>query len=518
MSLFAPHNLAVLAPVLAVVAAALLVLVADWFRRDEDPRLSAALSLAGLAGAGVLVWQGWSEPAGAAFAVSGPGEDVAGLLRADRFGLFATGALVAAALLSVLSSVAYTARRGIGRAEYYALLLLSVAGMMLLVLANDLVVLFLSLELFSLALYVLAAFLRGDRASQEAGLKYFVLGAFAAGFLFYGTALVYAATGTTNLDLIGRAVAETAILPLMVPAGLALLLVGLGFKVAAAPFHQWTPDVYQGAPLPVTGFMAAATKVAAMAALARVLWTAFGDASDGWLPLLAGLAIVTMLVGNLAALVQADLKRMLAYSSVAQAGYVLVAIAAGPPAGTAAALFYLLVYALMTLGAFAVLAGIGPVGEEGREAARLDDLRGLAGRHPALAFAMAVFLLGLTGLPPTAGFLGKWYIFQAAVDAGLAYLAVAVVVNSVVSAFYYLRPVALMYMAPPVEDRPIVVSTPDSVAVAVTTMLVALALVLAVPLAGAAQSASALGGADAGPTGGDVVPVFVAPPVLERQR
>ncbi|MCB0216580.1 MAG: NADH-quinone oxidoreductase subunit N [Caldilineae bacterium] len=495
------QDLNALLPMLVLAGTALVVLGVDWFLPEGESRILGGLSMLGLALAGGLVWRGWGA-VGSGVGAFGRGVSVPGgppavfLVQVDKLGLFVAGILVLAALLVLLLGVDYLRRwPGLARVEYFVLLLVATAAMMLLAVANDLVLVFLAIETFSIALYVLSGFLRGHRFSQEAAFKYFVLGAFSAGFLLYGIALVYAATGTTNLTLIAWVLeGEIHALPPLLFVGFGLMLVGLGFKVAMAPFHQWTPDVYEGAPTTVTAFMAAGTKAAAFAALIRILWSGFGPVAPAWAPLLASLALLTMVVGNLAALVQVDLKRMLAFSAVAHAGYLLVAVVAGGPAGDGAALFYLLAYALMNLGAFGVLMAIGPVGPEGRDATNLADLKGLARRHPGLALALAIFLLSLTGLPPMIGFLGKWYIFQAAVGSGYTWLAVAVMVNSVVSAFYYLRPIVLMTMAEAEPDLPaITVPTASAMAIAVSALLVVTALILGQPLVSAAQ-ASALAG------------------------
>ncbi len=492
------HDLPALLPILTVVGTALVVLVVDWFLPEGDSRWHQALSLLGLALAGWLGWRGWLD-AGAGIGAFGRGVSLTEgppavyLLQVDKLGLFVCCILLLGAALVLLCSFDYVRRwPGLDRGEYSVLLLAATAAMMLLTLANDLVMIFLAIETFSIALYVLSGFLRDRRASLEAAFKYFVLGAFSAGFLLYGIALVYASTGSTNLSLIGHLLEheQVGVTPLLL-VGFGLMLVGLGFKVAIVPFHQWTPDVYEGAPKTVTAFMAAGTKAAAFAALLRVLWTGFGPLADSWAPALAFLALATMIIGNLSALVQEDLVRMLAFSAVAHAGYLLVAVVAGGPEGEGAMLFYLLVYALMNIGAFACILAIGPVGEEGRDATNLRDLKGLAARHPGLALALSIFLFSLTGLPPTAGFLAKWYIFQAAVGAGYAWLAVAVVIASVLSAFYYLRPIVMMTMAAPEDEAPAIqVPQGSAVAIAVSALLVATALVFGGPLVSAARASA----------------------------
>jgi NADH-quinone oxidoreductase subunit N len=305
---------------------------------------------------------------------------------------------------------------------------------------------FLGIEILSIALYVLVGFYRGDIYSGEAALKYFLLGAFASGFFLYGIALIYGATGTTNLAALAQGIAPmSSSLPFapLLPIGIGLLLVGFGFKLALVPFHMWTPDVYQGAPTPVTGFMSVATKVAVFAALIRVL-QALPTHQQPWLLALAVLAVLTMTLGNLAALRQTSLKRMLAYSSIAQAGYVLIGLAAGTRAGAEAALYYLAAYTFMNLGAFAAILAIQ---HPDRNDVTREDIVGLAGRQPALAVLMAVFMFGLTGIPPLAGFFGKLYVFGSAVQAGLMWLAIIGVINSAIAAYYYLRVTVDMFMS-----------------------------------------------------------------------
>jgi NADH-quinone oxidoreductase subunit N len=388
-----------------------------------------------------------------------------GMLAADDYALFFYLAILAAAALALLFSVEYSARIGLAQGEYYTLLLLSTAGMMLMAAAVNLVTLFLALEILSLALYVLVGLDRAERRSGEAALKYLVLGAFASGFLLYGMALIYGQAGTTSFAGVRAYIASLSgdpsvllsagMSPLLL-VGLGLMIIGLGFKVALVPFHMWVPDVYHGAPTSVTAFMSVGTKAACFAALVRVMLYIFGDLHAAWGWVLAALATLTMTAGNLAALRQNNLKRMLAYSSIAHAGYILIGIAAGNQAGSSAVLFYLVAYAFMNIVAFAVLIAVGkfdvPTIHDGlRPPSRgetLEDLAGLGTRKPGLAAAMALSLLSLAGMPPLVGFLAKLYIFSAAVESGFAWLAVVGVVNSVLSVYYYLRVVVTMYMTP----------------------------------------------------------------------
>jgi NADH-quinone oxidoreductase subunit N len=370
-----------------------------------------------------------------------------GMFVHDGFSVFFTLLFCSIAAVSVLVSWNYVKRLGLRATEYYALLLSATLGMIVMAASNDLITVFLGLELMSISLYVLVGFRRGQLESNEAALKYFLLGAFASGFLLYGIALVYGATGSTNLRAIAAFMADSPMLqnPLFVTGGL-LLLVGFGFKVAAVPFHMWAPDAYEGAPTSVTGFMSAGAKAAGFAAILRVSMSALAEVQGDWRPILSWIAILTMTLGNVTALLQTNVKRMLAYSSIAHAGYVLVALAAGGPQGTSAAVFYLVIYAVTSLGAFGVLALLGR-GQD--ERVLISDLSGLGFRHPVLGLAMTVFMLSLGGIPPTAGFMGKVYIFGAALDQHLVSLVIVGVLNSVVSIFYYLRITVAMYMDEP---------------------------------------------------------------------
>jgi NADH-quinone oxidoreductase subunit N len=373
-----------------------------------------------------------------------------GMVEVDGLGRFLQALFLLAGILAVPLAVDYLQRRGIGRGEYYTLLMFSVAGMMLMAVAADLVIVFLALELLSIPLYVLAAFAWPRPESEESGMKYFLLGAFASAFLVYGTALAYGTTGSTNLRAIFDALQAGRADPLMLAVASALLLVGLGFKVAAVPFHMWTPDVYQGAPTSAVAFMAVGAKAAGFAVLLRLMLVGFPIAAEVWTPIVSLLAAATMIWGNVAAIAQTDIKRMLAYSSIAHAGYLLMAVAAGSaqpasPGAVSAALFYLLAYGVTTIGAWAVVLGLERADGSGTS---LDDYAGLARRRPWMALAMSVFMLSLIGVPPTVGFLGKFVVFGSAVEAGLIGLAIVGVLTSLVSAYYYLRVVIYMYMRP----------------------------------------------------------------------
>ncbi|MGH7645933.1 MAG: NADH-quinone oxidoreductase subunit N [Gemmatimonadales bacterium] len=469
LDLSLPHDLLLaLLPeiVLTGWAIVLLVVVAWRHRTAADLRLAGWIALAALASTAVAVWWLWWHRA----AHAGVGTMVA----LDDFRYLTDWLFLGTAALTVCISAGYLEREGMLAPEYYVLLLFATLGMMLMAGAEDLMVIFLGLELMSVAVYVLAGSNRRSPRAAEAALKYFLLGAFASGFLVYGIALVFGGAGTTNLGFIG---VQTQLLdlganPLLV-LGLGLLVVGFGFKIAAVPFHMWAPDVYDGAPTPVTAYMATGVKAAAVAALLRILIEAFPDATL-WRDAVRWLAIATMVVGNLVALAQRTLKRMLAYSSIAHAGYLLVAVVPASPTGTAAAVFYFAAYTLMTLAAFALLTAKG---REGESDVRIDDLAGLARRRPWLALALGVCMLSLLGFPGTAGFIGKWYILTAAMEAGQPLLAAVLVLASVVSAGYYLPVIMVMYMqAEPSERAHADVHLPRLAGAAVTAAVVGLVL------------------------------------------
>jgi NADH-quinone oxidoreductase subunit N len=438
-------TMALLPEILLCAWALVVLLVVSWrHETEQDSRFAGWLSLAGVivSGAGLAgLWVNGAAP-----------EGLAQMVALDSFRFAASGIALLAAAGTILLSLGYLEREGLLAPEYYPLVLLATSGMMFLAGAEDLIVLFLGLEVMSVAVYVLAGYNRANVFSSEAALKYFLIGAFASGFLLYGIALLYGTAGTTNLSLIGAQLAGRPV-PLMAALGLGLLLIGLGFKIAAVPFHMWAPDVYDGAPTPVTAFMATGVKVAAFAALVRVLLEAFSNAAGLWQPVVAGIAIASMVLGNLVALSQRSLKRMLAYSSIGHAGYLLVAVWPGTAVGAGAVLLYLLAYSLTTLAAFGFLAALGRGGERD---VTLDELAGLGASRPAMAFGLTVCMLSLLGFPGTFGFIGKWYIISAAAAEGHAILPVILVLTSVISAGYYLPVIMAMYMkSAPAGARPI---------------------------------------------------------------
>jgi NADH-quinone oxidoreductase subunit N len=369
----------------------------------------------------------------------------------DNYSLFFKIIFLITAGLSILMSIRFLKREGFEYGEYYVLLLFATVGMMLMASAADLIIIFLGLETFSLAIYVLAGFFRTQPKSNEASLKYFLLGAFSTGFLLYGIALIYGATGTTHLKGIYQFVSKIHFLtdPLLL-IGMGLLIVGFGFKVASVPFHMWTPDVYEGAPTSVTAFMSVGAKAAGFAAFLRVFLYSMSSLQADWVWILWVLAVLTMTLGNLVAIAQKNIKRMLAYSSIAHAGYILVAMVAASELSTASILYYLLAYAFMNLGAFGVVILYGRKGEEN---ILINDYSGMASKYPLLAAGMAIFMFSLAGIPPTAGFVGKFYIFSAAIKAGYIGLAIIGVLNSALSVYFYLRVTVMMYMRNPEKEQ-----------------------------------------------------------------
>lgn len=351
--------------------------------------------------------------------------------------------------LTILISIKYVENEGIQHGEYFALILFATLGMMIMASGIEMMTIFLGLELMSLSLYTLAGYTRTRMISNEAALKYFLLGSFATGFLLYGMALLYGTTGTTNLHGIAEFLAKSHLKSIVPAIGMGLLVIGFGFKIALVPFHMWAPDVYQGAPSPVTAFMSAGPKAAAFAALIRVFVDALPTLHPNWVVLIWIIAALTMTVGNIIALVQDNIKRMLAYSSIAHAGYVLVAFLAAGELGISSVLFYMLAYTFMNIGAFAIITVISGKNEGN---VNIADYAGLGYKYPFAAIAMSLFLFSLAGIPPTAGFMGKFYIFSAAIKEGYLGLAIIGVINSVISVYYYLRVTVIMYMKDPVEN------------------------------------------------------------------
>jgi len=423
-----------LLPLLILTGTALLALVADLWMEGPDREGLGWIGLVGLLATAITALTLWSTPI----------STLSDALVVDRYGLFFTLLFCVVSGLTLLMSMSYLETTEIKTGDYYSLVLFSTVGMVLMATATDLIVIFLGLEVMSIAAYALAGLARSELRSNEAALKYFLLGAFASGFLLFGIALLYGATANTTLPQIAQRLTTVAgEQRLLATAGMALLIVGFGFKVAAVPFHVWAPDVYEGSPTSVTALMAVGIKAAAFAAFARVFMHTLVIFRADWTGVLWVLAVLTMTVGNVTALVQRNIKRMLAYSSVAHAGYLLVGMVAGGEAGGSAVLFYLIAYAFMTLGAFAVVIALGRRGQANEN---LDDYAGVGFRSPFLGAAMAVFMLSLSGIPPLAGFVGKFYIFSAAVKSGYTGLAIIGVLNSVVSVYYYVGVLVRMYM------------------------------------------------------------------------
>jgi NADH-quinone oxidoreductase subunit N len=426
------------APLLIVAGWGTILLVVDLFTSRRLSWLTPLLAALGLLVSLVVVL----------LQFGGRAELFDGMLIQDAFGSYLEMIFLITAVLGIALAYDYLKRMGLNKGEYYTLLMFTVSGMMLMATAGDLIIVFLALELLSFPLYILSGFARPAAESEESAMKYFLLGAFSSGFVLYGIALVYGATQTTRLsNLVSILQSGTYTHGLML-GGVALILVGLAFKVAAVPFHMWTPDVYQGAPSSIVAFMSVGAKAGGFAALLRVFVVGFPALSAAWSPVLIGLSALTMIWGNVAAVAQSNIKRMLAYSSIAHAGYILMALPSAMQGGLAAAgvssaLFYLFAYMAANLGAWGVVLAVEKRDGEG---GAIEDLAGLASRHPLLAFAMAVFMFSLIGVPPTLGFVGKYYLFLTAVHANLIGLALIGVLTSLVSAYYYLRVVIVMYM------------------------------------------------------------------------
>ena len=386
---------------------------------------------------------------GAVYAYTQAGPAFGGMLMVDGFATFFRVLVLVVGILTILPSYRFLARQDAETSEYHALLIFSIAGQCMMAAANDLIIVFIGLEISSIASYVLAGYFRDDKRSNEAALKYFLLGSFATAFFLYGVALIYGSTGSVNLTSVRAVISgQNAPSPVFLGVAAALMFVGLGFKVSAAPFQMWAPDVYQGSPTPVAAFLSAGPKAAAFAVFLRIFMTAFEPIGGMWEPLVWGSALLSMTIGNFAALMQTNIKRMLAYSSIAHAGYVMVALTARSQVGTAAAMFYLAAYALMNIGAFAVVSYLSGRGERYQN---IEDFSGLAQKQPLTAAMFSIFLLSLIGVPLTGGFFGKFYIFKAALESHLVWLTVLGLLNSAVAAYYYLRILVMMYMKEPGE-------------------------------------------------------------------
>jgi NADH-quinone oxidoreductase subunit N len=441
-----PHvEWSLLSPELILIGGALALLVAGTFRRDRTMAASACVFTVAVAIAALVAsWGLWQDVGGGA---GGARLAVADAVVIDGFSIFFTVVICLSVVLGALLAHGYLRQEKLEAPSFYVLMMLSASGGILMAKANDLILVFLGLEILSIALYVLAGYHQRREQSREAAIKYFVLGSFSSAFFLYGVALTYGSTGSTNLGFISEFLSTQTVTGGVLLGGFAFLLVGLGFKVAAVPFHMWTPDVYQGSPTPVTGFMAAAAKAAGFAALLRIFFSAFGTEQLDWKPIVWVLAVLSMVVGSTLAVVQTDVKRMLAYSSISHAGYILIGLQAASDRGIAGSLFYLLAYTFLIAGSFAVVA---IVSRRGDLRTGLDAYRGLARDRPTLAFAFTVFLLAQAGVPFTSGFLAKFYVISAAVEARSYAIAIIAMLASVVAAFFYLRLVVVMYMA---EDQ-----------------------------------------------------------------
>jgi NADH-quinone oxidoreductase subunit N len=430
--------LSILPPIIMIGGAVVLLGVASLVRKPLRVRVSTIATVIISGGAlGVALWQ-WSD-----VQEHGPHTYVAQAVVMDGFSVLVTMLVAIAMLLSALVADGYLRREGVHGAEFHVLAMVSASGAMLMGMANDLIIVFLGLEILSIALYVLTAFNYRRAASGEAALKYFILGGFSSAIFVYGIALTYGATGSTNLTQIGDFLSKNVVLSNgLLLAGLSLMLVGFAFKVAAVPFHMWTPDVYQGAPSPVTGFMAAVAKAGAFAAMLRVLFSSFGVVATDWRPIVYGLAVLSLVLGAFVALRQRDVKRMLAYSSINHAGFILLGVVADTARGASASLYYLFAYMFMVIGTFAIVTVLGREGDGDHDLARY---RGLAGRQPVLALALAVLLLAQAGAPFTTGLWAKLQVVFAVIDVGDVPLGVIAMVTAVVAAYFYLRVAVLMY-------------------------------------------------------------------------
>ncbi|MEM8532044.1 MAG: NADH-quinone oxidoreductase subunit N [Chloroflexota bacterium] len=440
-----PVNFSVVLQPAIIFGWSLVVLMVDLFIPQDRKRITGYLALFGIIAAIVAGIPSMQTTVNMTLTFSD-------MIALDNFALILNMLFLVIAAITILISLDYLPRHGIERGEYHTLILFATGGMMLLSQGTDLIVLFLGLELLSITLYILAGFAYPRLASEEAAMKYLLIGAFAAGFLVFGIALIFGGTGTSNLVAIANLLAEGSLSTednALLLIGTALIIVGFGYKIAMAPFHMWTPDVYEGAPTPVTAFMSVGTKSAGFAALARILLLALPSNQEIWVPVLAVLAAITMLIGNISAIAQVNVKRMLAYSSIGHAGFILMGILANNDRGVEGLIFYLIAYSLTNLAAFAVLIALEKRGEALWD---MSDFAGLWQRQPFLAGVMAICMLSLAGFPPTAGFIAKFYVFIAAWETGLQWLVLVGIVASAISAFFYLRIISQMFMNEPTRE------------------------------------------------------------------
>jgi NADH-quinone oxidoreductase subunit N len=439
-SIIAQISFQAIYPEIIIASTAMIILMLQAFSPRESRKIMGYVSLAGVIfGAVILMGSSCSQSSAPAYWFSGTWV-------VDNYSRFFKLLFLLCTGLTILLSLKYLKDEGINHGEYFAILLFATVGMMIMASGSDFITIVLGLELMSICLYVLTGYTRGRQISNEAALKYFVLGSFATGFLLYGIALFYGAVGDTSLKSLAELTVRTNFQNYTIIIGMVLMIIGFGFKIAVVPFHMWTPDVYQGAPSPITAFMSAGPKAAAFAAFIRVFLEALPTARNEWVDLIWILAVLTMTVGNVAALVQDNVKRMLAYSSIAHAGYVMVAFIAAREMGISSMLYYLLAYTFMNLGAFAIITVAGGRNEE---RVNVQDFAGFGYSNPVAAVMMSLFLFSLAGIPPTAGFMGKFLIFSAAIKEGFLGLALIGVVNSVISVYYYLRVTIAMYMKEP---------------------------------------------------------------------
>jgi NADH-quinone oxidoreductase subunit N len=417
----------------------ILILIADPFVSRPSKSALGLLALTGVLAASVCTVN----------LIGSNGTFFSGMIVVDNFGIYFRFIFLVTAGLTILASLQYLRQQELYLGEYHSLILFATVGMNSMAVSNDLIMTFLGLEVLSVSCYVLLGVRRIDPKSNESALKYFLLGSFSSAFLLYGIALAYGSTGSTNLEVIAQRILVGSVDTRLISVAMGLMFVGFGFKVATAPFHVWAPDVYEGAPTPITAFMSAGPKAAGFAIFIRVFLTALPMAYGKWAVLLWISAVLTMTLGNVVAIVQSNIKRMLAYSSIAHAGYILVAFAAGNENGIAAVLFYILAYAIMNIGAFTVVALMARAGEQH---VKIDDYAGVGFKQPILSASLSIFLLSMAGIPLTAGFAGKFFIFRAAIQSHLVWLAIFGVLNSAISVYYYLRIIVMMYMTEPTEE------------------------------------------------------------------